>query len=484
MGDFSDYTFGKKKNGVSFNLDNIKGGIKIDKLSDEKIKLFSGVINENNDGVIDNEEIDKFINKIKLFAKNNNLSMKEAARLISDYKLENITQQDLFNFLEFLSQESKNIKESSVLTDAQSHKTILITYQDGTNETIYPDKSSQINTTGDNGEEIVRNYNADRTLNREVITYADKSVKTTNFKNNLPEFSSFEKDGTITEINYDETGNPEQKAIKSALKTEIFQIENNKELLVSLTENVKGVEQVTNFEYNDAGQLVYKETRLNPGETTDEKYTYQDGRLIQRTTHHHKKDGIFTRDNTITLNYGENGKCTSGHYGRCSQAKKYNFDYSSEFEIKFDENGNFYGYAHNGLTLNKLFKTLGIEKGSPLYDKFIELNKDGIKSYNGGRVKTFDVGGVIKFPEEFIPNIEDLESYMNCSPQYEKERYTAQIYENLDSSGYQITEIVLEKDSSWWEIAKQNLIDMGNPNPSKLEITNNTNLLIVLNDAA
>ena len=60
MGDFSDYTFGKKKNGVSFNLDNIKGGIKIDKLSDEKIKLFSGVINENNDGVIDNEEIDKF----------------------------------------------------------------------------------------------------------------------------------------------------------------------------------------------------------------------------------------------------------------------------------------------------------------------------------------------------------------------------------------------------------------------------------------
>ena len=140
MGDFSDYTFGKKKNGVSFNLDNIKGGIKIDKLSDEKIKLFSGVINENNDGVIDNEEIDKFINKIKLFAKNNNLSMKEAARLISDYKLENITQQDLFNFLEFLSQESKNIKESSVLTDAQSHKTILITYQDGTNETIYPDK--------------------------------------------------------------------------------------------------------------------------------------------------------------------------------------------------------------------------------------------------------------------------------------------------------------------------------------------------------
>ena len=484
MGDFSDYTFGKKKNGVSFNLDNIKGGIKIDKLSDEKIKLFSGVINENNDGVIDNEEIDKFINKIKLFAKNNNLSMKEAARLISDYKLENITQQDLFNFLEFLSQESKNIKESSVLTDAQSHKTILITYQDGTNETIYPDKSSQINTTGDNGEEIVRNYNADRTLNREVITYADKSVKTTNFKNNLPEFSSFEKDGTITEINYDETGNPEQKAIKSALKTEVFQIENNKELLVSLTENVKGVEQVTNFEYNDDGQLVYKETRLNPGETTDEKYTYQDGRLIQRTTHHHKKDGIFTRDNTITLNYGENGKCTSGHYGRCSQAKKYNFDYSSEFEIKFDENGNFYGYAHNGLTLNKLFKTLGIEKGSPLYDKFIELNKDGIKSYNGGRVKTFDVGGVIKFPEEFIPNIEDLESYMNCSPQYEKERYTAQIYENLDSSGYQITEIVLEKDSSWWEIAKQNLIDMGNPNPSKLEITNNTNLLIVLNDAA
>ena len=485
MGDFSDYTFGKKKNGVSFNLDTFKGGIKIDKLSDEKIKLFSGVINENNDGVIDNEEIDKFINKIKLFAKNNNLSMKEAARLISDYKLENITQQDLFNFLEFLSQESKNIKESSVLTDDQSHKTILITYQDGTNETIYPDKSSQINTTGDNGEEIVRNYNADRTLNREVITYADKSVKTTNFKNNLPEFSTFEKDGTITEINYDETGNPEQKAIKSALKTEVFQIENNKELLVSLTENVKGVEQVTNFEYNDDGQLVYKETRLNPEETTGEQYTYQDGRLTQRTMHHQRKNDYFTKENTITLNYGENGKYTSGHYMNHSQ---YNYpikgDYSSEFEIRFDENGNFYGYAPNGLTLNELFKTLGIEKGTPLYDKFIEVNKDGIKSYNGGRVKTFDVGGVIKFPEEFIPKVEDLARYINCSPQDEKESYKIQLYDKLDSSGYQTTSITLEKDSSWWEIAKQNLIDMGNKNPSKLEITNNTNLLIVLNDAA
>lgn len=339
MGDFSDYTFGKKKNGVSFNLDNIKGGIKIDKLSDEKIKLFSGVINENNDGVIDNEEIDKFINKIKLFAKNNNLSMKEAARLISDYKLENITQQDLFNFLEFLSQESKNIKESSVLTDAQSHKTILI--------------------------------------------------------------------------------------------------------------------------------------------------TYQDGRLTQRTMHHQRKNDYFTKENTITLNYGENGKYTSGHYMKHSQ---YNYpiknDYSYGFEIRFDENGNFYGYAPNGLTLTELFKTLGIEKGSPLYDKFIELNKDGIKSYNGGRVKTFDVGGVIKFPEEFIPKVEDLARYINCSPQDEKESYKIQLYDKLDSSGYQTTSITLEKDSSWWEIAKQNLIDMGNKNPSKLEITNNTNLLIVLNDAA
>ena len=110
----------------------------------EKVQLFASKIDKNQDKILDNDEISEFINQVKFFAKDNNLSIKEAVKLISNYQIEELTADDLQTFMAFVDEESENIEESTVFVDNNGQKIVFIKYSDGKEETIFSDKTSRL----------------------------------------------------------------------------------------------------------------------------------------------------------------------------------------------------------------------------------------------------------------------------------------------------------------------------------------------------
>ena len=221
MSDFSDFTIGKKKNNIRVNLDEIKGGIKIGNVDGELYSIFKNTVNSDNNEILDKEEIDNFISKIKVFAKDNNFSLSEAAKYLKEKNLKDIAPEKLFSFITNLSQASENILESSVITSKDGDKTFFIKYKDTSEETIYPDKASKFEYKGLENELVTRNLDVMGKKISEVIQYEDKSKRTITYEDELPKEEVFEKDGTVTTFTY-EGGAKKTKSVKTGETVETF----------------------------------------------------------------------------------------------------------------------------------------------------------------------------------------------------------------------------------------------------------------------
>mgnify|MGYP003289156649 CR=1 FL=1 len=484
MSDFSGLSFGKKKNNINFNIDGFKGGIKINENIDEKVQLFASKIDKNQDKILDNDEISEFINQVKFFAKDNNLSMREAVKLISNYQIEELTADDLQAFMAFIDEESKYIEESTAFVDNNGQKTVFIKYSDGKEETIFPDKTSQLIYTGVNDENIVEKYDANEQLSEKTITSKDGSVRKIQYLNDLPTQEVIEQEGSITEILYDEGGKPISKTIKKGLRVENYIFKNNQYLLTKLTETDKGEEIVTTFEYDDRNQLIRQNRMRDTDNSTEILNTYDNDNLIQITKNVHSKNDKYKRDVTIVLNLGDNGNYTSGNYHieNLFLEDKEHEPWPINIELKFDDSGNLVGHAPNRLTLEQLFRDMEIDENDPLYQEFMELNKDNIKSYNNGRVQTFGVGDEIKFPPEFVENISNLTQYLSIDPKEEREQYSRYIVNDINTDFILSSSINVEEEICWWDLSKKLLVQSGNANPSEAEIADYMNLLFSLNN--
>lgn len=495
MVEFSDFYLGKNKADVKINLAEIKGGIKSEALSQDTFKLFKDILDKNSDGIVDKEEVDDFIEEIKSFAKDNNLSLKEAAKYLKSKDLKEIKQEELFKLIQNLTQASENIAESTVITDQNGDKTIFIKYKDETEETIYPDKSSKFSAIGQNNETIITNKNPDGEKTSEITLYSGNGKKTVTYENNEPIQDITEKDGVITTINY-EAGSPKTKEVKQGEEIEKFTYVNGEERSVYTKKFVQKqwIETTTEYDENDRVKQIkstkeHQDTNSHHRTTTQENFEYHQNNQISSYTYSKTEDkeddgykDISTSEKTIT--YDESGKrilLTSKSTTKYQNGDEDWQGFDSDFTIQFNKDGNIVGHVPNGETLQSVLKTLGLTSGSELYDRFMEMNKDQIKSFNNGKVKGFDVGAEIIIPGE----LEDKAlNYHTTDASYEKERYISENIGKADVFGIPTSDIKLEKDSTWWEIAKQNLIDLGITNPTKVQIAENFDIIITLNDAS
>jgi len=483
MSEFSDFSLGKKKNNVKVNLDEIKGGIKAEALDKELYSIFNKSVNTDENEILDKEEIDNFINEIKAYAKDNNFSLGEAAKYLKEKNLKDINPEKLYSFISNLSQASENILESSVITANDGNKTFFIKYKDTSEETIYPDKTSKIEFKGLENELITKNMDASGKKISEIVLYEDKSKRTTVYEDELPKEETFEKDGTITIITY-EKGSKKAKSVKTGETVQNFEYINGQEKLTysKKYEDKKWIEETNS--YNEDGKIaksVVSSKRQNSDRTntTTIEYKYHTNAQISEISSEEletDKDGY--RKTILVKTFDETGNRLKLSESEDSKYGKYGYTHSDE--INYDKNGNIVGYVPQNATLERILKDLEIEKDTELYEKFIELNKDSIKSFKNGKVKGFDVGAKIIIPGEVE---EKAISYTKVNPKEEIENYNRDNLGKADTLAIPTEVKTIEKDTTWWNLARQNLIDLGNSNPTKAQIAENMNLLITLNHA-
>ena len=145
-------------------------------------------------------------------------------------------------------------------------------------------------------------------------------------------------------------------------------------------------------------------------------------------------------------------------------------------EIKRNAKGEMISYAKNGESFKQTAERLGFKPGTPEYEAFAEANKTAAKQ------GWFIVGKEVIIPKSIEDKV-DKEG-LNVDSKGEIEKYNKAITDGADVSKYEgKTETkTLDKNSTWWALAKESLAAEGNETPTMKEIQTRTGELMALNE--
>ena len=224
---------------------DLDGNSKLQSIFD---KIDTANANGVKDGVLDENEINNFMQKIVEFAKggrDKKLSSKEADNLLQSLGVQNADASNLFALLNSFSTQSKNIKQTVANTQNNSN---ITEYTDGHTEEVFAD-----------GSKIITVKNGDT----KTITKQDKNG------NIISKIETTVKDGVETVVEY-EGETPKSKTV---------------------TDNNNNT--VSSYIFENGEETLVQETNTQTGDVT----TYQDG-----TKTITKKDGttIIEADGVIT----------------------------------------------------------------------------------------------------------------------------------------------------------------------------------------
>lgn len=389
--------------------------------SDDEKKIFDAVDKNGGkaNGVLDKEELNKFLEDLKDAAGNGRLSKREANKFLKEHGLKDIDPKTLFSFVDKISQSSENIKSCQM--DAEGN--IIIEYNDDKTETI--NSENQTSTIQSNDGKITEEYNSARELTKKTVKENETDSTTT-------EYSGVDKDGnpipTKETVISDENKTTTTTTFENGKKTEVETSKNNGEIVTTTTldENEKpktevetqGAYTVINREYVD-GEARVTSRIDNKGLDTQKDSTYEyteDGFVIENSTElaGAKKSITITKDNVLISKDiveidkstrieknnkgGYTEKITEGstvtqnelnaEMNRLSQTKQVG---ENKYQLTYDGTGNTTGIiVQNGESPATIAKKFGV----PL-DKLLEANADKL---NGK--KYFAVGEEIKIPRE------------------------------------------------------------------------------------
>ena len=389
--------------------------------SDDEKKIFDAADKNGGkaNGVLDREELNKFLEDLKDAAGNGRLSKREANKFLEEHGLKDIDPETLFSFVDKISQSSENIKSCQM--DAEGN--IIIEYNDDKTETI--NSENQTSTIQSNDGKITEEYNAARELTKKTVKENETDSTTT-------EYSGVDKDGnpipTKETVISEENKTTTTTTFENGKKTEVETSKNNGEIVTTTTldENEKpktevetqGAYTVINREYVD-GEARVTSRIDNKGLDTQKDSTYEyteDGFVIENSTElaGAKKSITITKDNVLiskdiveidkstrieknnkggyTENITEGSTVTqnelNAEMNRLSQTKQVG---TKQYQLTYDGTGNTTGIiVQNGESPATIAKKFGV----PL-DKLLEANADKL---NGK--KYFAVGEEIKIPRE------------------------------------------------------------------------------------
>lgn len=382
--DYSNFSLNKGKSG-KIDLTNLKGGFKREQIKDEKLlAIFDALDNGNN--ILEDKEVANLKSMLQEYAKNTNLSNREAKKFIDALFKGNdttVTKEDLFSFLGNINNNSQNIKNSTTFED-NGNKIIQTEYNDGTIEQ-YNQNEEKTTIIKDNQTSIYDKNN--NIISQEYFDNDGNAIKTV-YENNKPKKTVktlANNNGTET-INY-EDGTAKTRVVQNSTGSETYQITSNGEQLTQKVENGTSPadKKITQYQYNEDGTVTETTTQ---GTTTIT--TVKQGNEVQST---HKlqqnEDGISTE--TIV---DENGNRTENTYNKDGNKLRQTKTINEEtYQVEYDGEGNTIIIVQNGESINAIAKKFGITP-----EEIEKLNEEKIKTK--GNSKYFIVGEEIKIPGE------------------------------------------------------------------------------------
>lgn len=375
------------------NTASFKGGIKRDQLKSAQQQAIFDMVDKDKNGVLDADEMQKFSQQLETAAGNEKLSKREAGNFLKQNNLKDIDKKEVFQFVNQLVQGSENIEKSQVLEE-NGQKTILITYKDGSQETINPDKTSQIATTDSQSQAVTTKfYDENKALTKESITQQNGDSEVTTFADNQPQQK------TIT--------------LANGTKTTVIDYKDGKEATSTVTEGAT----ISTFDYIDGKPRITKKViDKGNGGKAESSYVYNENGSVTETTQEADKRTVtvllngkpqeitITEGNKSTHQvYTENGmiETINDPDNKTEVLTKYNTNGQrlaqgkvvdgKQYEVAYDGQGNTTGVVvQNGESIDVLAKKFGCKK-----EDIINANKELL---NGK--KYFNVGDTIKIPRE------------------------------------------------------------------------------------
>lgn len=385
------------------NIDALKGGIKKAQIKDDKeMKAIFDSIDVNKDGVLDADEVKKFKTDILGAAGNDKLSKREAGKYLKQNQMKHLDKKDLFEFINLLSQSGENIKESTYKTDANGNKTVFITYNDDSIETIHPNQTREVATKGENGETITKTYKKDSNKPSSIkITYPDGSTETTTLDENEKPIEKIvvQKNGVTVKTKYEgnkqteiktigKGGNPvetitlndeekpETRTVQSGTTLEEYSYDENENPVLNKKVENQGIpakEKITEYTYNQDGTI------------TENIKTANGSSVITRFENGSYTETIQDGNNTTETTYNKEDK-------RLSQTKTVD---GETYTVQYDGNGNTLVTVQNGESIEVLAQKFGCTA-----EEIINANKEDGTVKGGKNNQYFLVGQEIKIPKE------------------------------------------------------------------------------------
>lgn len=478
------------KFGKGIDLSKVKGGLKKEEMKTEEQKSIFKALDKDNNGILDEKELKQAVD----VTGDNKLSKKEARAFIKENGLDGLKKKDIMKFVETYINNTQDVADVKTAKNANGETTVQVTYNDGTQETINADRSSELRTQGEdgsvttqykdanknlvkdtveqeNGDTVETEYEKDgKTPKRQVSTEKETGNNTVvDYENGKPakEVATDNTNNTVSTTNY-ENGTPKTKTVEQGETTvsNYTITEDGKEVLDSKIENkgIEAKEKRTDYTYNEDGTVTAnvkepgKDTvqQLKDGKVQSEVIKEKDKTTTRTFTEDGSRTEVVTDDkgNTSTTNFNADGN-------KLSQTKTVN---GKEYSVEYDGKGNTKVVLQNGESVDALAR------------KF-NTTKKAVLEANGGKVRGW-AGDSIVVPGEIEADSKKLQGRDSAEEAKAKYRaFAAEVQRKKDEAkagleARQGHERVWteQKNNTFADVARDMFKNEGNDNPNKYEL--------------
>lgn len=467
--DYNNFSLNKGKSGVGkIDLENLKGGLKREQIKDKNLLAIFDVIDDGNH-VLDEKEIGGLKELLKKFAKDDNLSKREADKylqsLFGDKKNITVTNEDLFKFLDGLNSASKNVKKSETLEE-NGQKYIQTEYKDGSIEKYYPNDKKKVIMKDNKTTTYDKD---DKPVSEEYFDENGNAVKTTFENGKIKKRVTTLKDNAGTETITYENEEPKSRLVQNSQGSELYTVTpDGEKLSKKVTKGESEQDSVTTeYNYNEDGTV--NETETSGSQTTNR---VRRGENVLSST----KVETLADETTVETLTDENGNITENVLNKDGKRIKQTKTVDGEtYTVEYDGEGRTKIIVQNGESIGRIAKHFDVEA-----DEVIELNSDKVKGR--GSKRYFLVGEEVVIPKELEADDaklrgrkskEETEADYNdlMARRREERRQREQEDKRLRDEAANRKAITFTAGQKTFEaLARQLFKQEGNANPSKREL--------------
>lgn len=288
MADLNVGSFGKKSN---IDLKKLQAGMKAEQLQTKQGESIFSKIDKDSNGVIDTDELKAFSEGLDK-SNDGKVSRKEARKFIKENGLKGeVKKKDVLKFLNANIKNTENVENTEIIIEKKNEKEekhVQITYKDGHQEVINPDKSSQLIQSDGEGRTTTKFLDKNKKLLKDKVEIkaGDKIQSTVEISyagDGKTPINKVENEGTAkekrTEYTYSEDGTTTENISEPGINKTTTRVRKGD---VILTEHINDNGRIADREYDEKGYT--EKTTDDNGNPTTNIYNLDNKKLVQEKT--------------------------------------------------------------------------------------------------------------------------------------------------------------------------------------------------------